>query len=109
MNKTRRIEVVFPVGVDFPEGFEQMLDCLISMACKQYEKEHPDRVMWPAGQGCKPLWDEPNEPKFDDTIYYIEVAEREDLHGTNRHNPKRDELREKALQRRVKQKKPQAD
>ena len=34
MEKTRIIEITFPVGVNFPPGFEQTLDALINMVCK---------------------------------------------------------------------------
>lgn len=97
MRKIQRIEIDFPVAIDLPDGWEQTLDGLISMICRQYEKENPDRVMRPLiGHGSKPIWNEPHEPEYDDTVYRIEVTEREDLHGSNKHNPMRDELRKKA-------------
>ena len=96
MSKIRGIEICFPEPVELPDGWEKTLDSLIGMVCDKYERENPERVMWPAGHGCKPLWDEPNEPKFDETIYQVEVAEREDLWGNNPHNPNADALKEKA-------------
>jgi DNA-directed RNA polymerase subunit RPC12/RpoP len=39
-------------------------------------QEHPDKVMWLFGRGSKPLWREPEEPDWDDSIYCIEIAER---------------------------------
>jgi len=95
VNKIVKIEIDFPAPVEFPEGWERVLDELVYMICKQYEKDNTDRVMWPAGHGSKPLWDEPNEPEFDDSIYHIDVAEREDLYGRNDHNPNKEELQEK--------------
>lgn len=77
MSKLQKIEIAFPVGVNLPPGFERTLDALIGMVCEAYEEAHPDRVMWPAGQGSKPIWREPAEPDFDDSVYFIEVAERE--------------------------------
>lgn len=77
MGKARSIEIHFPVAVEFPPGFERTLDALVDMVCEAYELKHPDRTMWPAGYGAKPIWNEPQEPTFDDSIYYIEVAERE--------------------------------
>lgn len=77
MTKTVRIEINFQVAVDFPPGFEQALDGLIGMVCDKYEAENQGRVMWPAGAGSKILWREPEEPGFDDSVYAIDVAERE--------------------------------
>lgn len=71
------IEINFAAPVDFPPGFEQALDALIGMVCKAYEIKHPDRTMWPAGFGAKPIWREPEEPAFDGSVYHINVAERE--------------------------------
>lgn len=77
MSKTIRIEIVFPVPVNFPDGFEQKLSEIVDTVCKKYESENPDRVMWPFGHGAKPIWDEPNEPEWNSSILQIEVAERE--------------------------------
>lgn len=93
MSKTRRIEIDFPVAVSLPCGWEQTLNSLVAMVCGQYKKENIDRAMWVSGYGCKLIGNEPHEPEFDDSIYHVEVAECEDLHGTNPYNPKRDELR----------------
>ena len=76
MSVTQRIEIVFPIAVSLPPGFEQTLGSLIGMVCKQYERDHPTRTMWPAGHGAKPVWDEPNEPTFDACVYQIQIAER---------------------------------
>lgn len=92
MSKIQRIEISFPVAIDLPDGWDRTLDAMVGMICEQYERENTERVMWPAGQGCKPIWNEPEEPDYDDSVYYIEVAEREDFRGRNRHNPDRDRL-----------------
>ena len=75
--KINKIEIVFPCDVELPRGFEQVLSCLVDMVCKKYEAENKTRVMWPAGHGSKPLWREPEEPEWDDSVFSIEVAERE--------------------------------
>ncbi len=77
MSKLQKIEISFPVGIDLPPGWDRTLDALVGMICEQYEEDNPTRVMWPAGQGAKPLWREPQEPDWDTSVYYIEVAERE--------------------------------
>ena len=73
-----KIIVDFPLPIELPEGFERALDGLINMICEKYRKENPDRVMWPASRGSLPIFHEPHEPTFDDSILHIEVAERED-------------------------------
>jgi len=77
MNKTIKIEIIFPVMVDFPDRFQQELDFLIGKVCKKYEADNPGRVMWPFANGAKPIWNEPNEPEWNESIYEIQVAERE--------------------------------
>lgn len=94
-SKIVKIEINFPVYVSLPVGFERILDSLISSVCEQYQMENPTRVMWPAGCGGKPIWQEPEEPDFDMSVYCIEVAEREDLYGRNPLNPAAPELRKK--------------
>lgn len=75
--KIRKIEIDFPFMVELPPGFDRALSEFVNLVCERYEEQHPDRVMWPAGHGSKPLWREPEEPEFDDSIYHIDVAERE--------------------------------
>lgn len=85
MSKIRAIEISFPVPIELPEGFDRKLSELIDSVCDQYEREHLDRVMWTAGHGSKPIWNDPKEPIFDDSIFHIEVAEREDYNNKNPH------------------------
>ena len=75
--KVSKIEIEFPVPVEFPPGFIHVLTDLVDMVCEKYEAENPTRVMWPAGIGDKPIWNEPEEPTFDSSILHIEVCERE--------------------------------
>lgn len=118
MSKVSRIEVNFAEAVELPDGFEQVLCGLVDMACKQWERENPTMVMWPAGQGSKPLWSKADaaflgvaatnsapdsgEPEFDDTVYCIDVEAREDYHGNNPYNPEREKLRAEAVEARRK-------
>ena len=73
----RAIEITFPVDMDMADDFEGKLLDLIDAECKRYEKEHPDRVMWPAGYGAKILWREPEEPDYNESVLSITVSERE--------------------------------
>lgn len=109
MSKISRIEISFPVPVELPDGWERVLMAMVDMTCNNYQKANPDRVMWPAGVGSKPRWSqadaaflgqapdpaapEGGEPTFDDSVLVIDCAEREDYHGSNPHNPRREELR----------------
>jgi len=105
--KIQQIEISFPAPVELPDGFDQTLSCLIGMVCKQYEKENPTRVMWAAGHGSKPIWNEPNEPDFDSSVYVIDVSEREDTAGSNKYNPYREKLKAEARKQREERKKNQ--
>ena len=93
MSKIQKIEITFPTEIELPDGFEQALSALVGIACEKYQKENPTRVMWTAGHGSKPMWNEPNEPEFDDSVYVIDVAEREDIAGSNKYNPDRGKLK----------------
>ena len=80
----KKIEIDFPVPVELSDGFQQSLDELLTTVCKKYEADNPKRVMWPFGHGSKPthipLTQEDEKKRgceFDDSVYYIEVAERE--------------------------------
>jgi len=93
MSKYHKIEVEFPFPVDVPDDFFRKLDALVGEVCEAYEKANPNRVMWPAGHGCKPNWSqvdaaflgrraepgakESGEPDWDDSTYQISVSERE--------------------------------
>lgn len=110
-HKVTRIEISFGAAVTLPNGWERALDGLIGMVCEQYQRENPTRVMWPAGAGSKPQWSQADaaflgvapaqgapadgEPTFDDSVYFVDCAEREDYHGSNQHNPEREAIRAK--------------
>ena len=106
--KLKRIEISFPVSIEPPNGFFLALDGLVDMICKKYEAENPDRVMWAAGSGSKmlsnPYLAGDDAPlRFDESVYHLECAEREDYHGTNPHNPKAEQLQRERAERRNKQ------
>ena len=110
--KIQRVEINFGAAVNLPDGWERALDGLVDMVCQQYKRENPTRTMWPAGHGCKPQWSKADaaflgasaeagapdsgEPTWDDTVYCIDVTEREDYHGDNPMNPDRERLRKEA-------------
>lgn len=79
---TNRIEINFPVDVEISEANYRRLDKVLRHICDDYEKTHPDRVMWPFGMGDKmlvnPLMLGDDEPiPFDGNVYAVEIAERE--------------------------------
>lgn len=83
---TLRIEVDFPRKVFVADRtFQRLVDC-VSEICKDYEKMHPGRVMWPAGIGSKitymPMTKEEEDAgrhiEFQDDTLHVEVCERMD-------------------------------
>lgn len=80
----RGIEITFHVDVEVPDSLYRALNELVGIVCKEYEKTHPDRVMWAFGQGNKitymPMTKEEEDAgkgiEFDENTYAIEVAER---------------------------------
>ena len=73
--KVRKIIISFPLAVDLPPGFQYMLDGLLQMVTLAYERDNPMRTMWPSGHGSLPLASDFSE--FDDSVYVVEVSERE--------------------------------
>jgi len=92
---TVAIEIGFPVAVNITGKMQQRLVELIGQICDEYEAAHPDRVMWPAGIGCKPTFipmtrEEENERgmEFDESVFSIECFERENYdHPANQETP----------------------
>lgn len=76
-NKINVIEIVFPVPVELSNNFIRALASLLDGLCEEYKLANPTRTMWPAGFGSKPLWREPEEPDFEDSVFQISMAERE--------------------------------
>jgi hypothetical protein len=74
--RTFKMEITFPTPVDLSSEIQRGMEDLLQPICEKHMKEHPDRVMWVFGHGSKPLWREPEEPEWDDEIYFIEIAER---------------------------------
>lgn len=76
----QRISVSFPFAVEMPKAAHRALHDAIEMMCSAYEKAHPDRVMWAAGEGGTPppgfFFDEP-KGDWDMSALNIDVAERE--------------------------------
>ncbi len=74
------INVTFPLPVEMPEAAHRALHDAVEIMCAAYERAHPDRVMWAAGEGGTPppgfFFDEP-KGEWDMSALNIEVAERE--------------------------------
>ncbi|MFB5646021.1 MAG: hypothetical protein ACE5R3_05415 [Nitrosopumilaceae archaeon] len=78
MNKIRKIEIDFPVAVELPNGFgKKLFDLIGKDICDLYEKQNPSKSLWPSGYGQKPMWREPLEPEFDESILHIQVSIKE--------------------------------
>lgn len=75
-NIISKMEITFPTPVDLSSEIQRGMDDLLQPICDNHMQEHPDRVMWIFGHGSKPLWREPEEPEWDDEVYFIEIAER---------------------------------
>ena len=78
-----KIRINFPVTVEIYDQEQQDLDIIANHICKRYTREHPGRVMWPAGVGhpmtLSPFMVDKDHPiDFDETTFEIDCAERED-------------------------------
>lgn len=86
MRKIVQIEITFPVALVVKDEHLQAIDEILSKVSRDYEAANPGRIMWPFGHGAKMLVNllmlSDDEPiPFDDSVYSIEVAEREAYEG----------------------------
>lgn len=84
--KTSAIEITFAAPVNLSAEYQQRLVELIDEICNEYERDNPDRVMWPAGVGQKMLTnpfmvDDDHPMQFDETTFSVECFERELFEG----------------------------
>lgn len=76
--KLLKIEIAFPIPVEVNNLVLKLIDSIISTGvCQEYNKANPDRVIWVAGYGDKPIWREPEEPSFDASCFQFDIAEKE--------------------------------
>lgn len=92
-HKIVSIEINFPVEVEVKDHHLANLDQILVAIAADYEKENPGRIMWPFGRGAKmlihPMMIEDDKPiPFDDSIYTIEMAEREAYAGERNYRRK---------------------
>lgn len=83
---TTAIEVTFPVAVNLSDDQQRRLVEVIGGICKEYERNHPDRVMWAAGIGGRMLTnpfmvDDEHPMEFDMAVFSVECCERERFEG----------------------------
>ena len=79
----RRIEINFPELVEVRNDEQQYVNELLAFICKRWTREHPGRLMWIAGVGCKMRFhpgyaDESHPMEFHDDVLEFEAFERED-------------------------------
>ena len=79
------IEVSFPVPVELSQDAQRDLVMLVSRVCNEWQAQHPGRVMWPFGIGCKPTFipltaeqEAERGIEFDEGTFQIECSERAD-------------------------------
>mgnify|MGYP003471889232 FL=1 len=92
----KSIEITFAAPVEFPDGFEQALSMFIGMICEKYQRDNPERVMWPSGHGSRPIWSMGDIAGYEEEVYSIDCAEREDSYGDNPFKPRRAALKQAA-------------
>ncbi|HVN82273.1 MAG TPA: hypothetical protein VMW38_25030 [Terriglobia bacterium] len=71
----KRIEVDFAIPVVMTPMIQRQLDEIVSRMARATETD--EIVHWASGCGSKPIWNEPNEPTFDDSVYHIETCARQ--------------------------------
>jgi hypothetical protein len=91
----KKIEIELPINMEVSDVLISEIDKVLTQhLCKPYKEANPGRTMWVGGFGAKASysyrdamflgkqeWDENiqdgQEPTFDDSIYSIEILEKE--------------------------------
>jgi hypothetical protein len=89
-----RIEVQFAVPVELTDREMQDIHRIVNNAARR--SQTPELIHWAAGTGSKPIWRKPQEPEWDDSVFFIECCARE-RYETEKFVPFTD-LRTKLLQ-----------
>jgi len=85
-SKITRIILDFAAEVEITDADLAKIRAMLSTVCKRYVQAHPDRIMWPFGEGYlmtkHPLALSDDEPiPFDTGTLHFECAERERYDG----------------------------
>lgn len=85
MKTISRIVIDFAASVELADDMQQAIVKLASIVCDDYERAHPDRVMWPFGIGQLPTYipmtreeeEAGRHLEFDETVFSVDCHERE--------------------------------
>lgn len=69
------IEVRFGVPVELTTREMQDIHRIVNNAARR--SQTVDLVHWAAGTGSKPTWRDPEDPEWDDSVFFIECCARE--------------------------------
>jgi hypothetical protein len=70
-----RIEVQFAIPVELTEAERESIFRIVNNAARR--SQTPGLVHWAAEVGSKPLWREPLEPEWDDSVFCINCCARQ--------------------------------
>lgn len=70
----KRIEVDFAIPVVMTPTLQRHLCNMVNAMARATETD--EIVHWQSGVGSKPIWNEPHEPTWDDSVYHIETCAR---------------------------------
>lgn len=71
----KRIEVEFAIPVVMTPALQRHLCNMVNAMARATETD--EIVHWQSGVGSKPIWNEPHEPTWDDSVYHIETCARQ--------------------------------
>ena len=71
----KRIEIEFAIPVVMTPALQRHLCNMVNAMARATETD--EIVHWQAGCGSKPIWNEPHEPTWDDSVYHIDTCARE--------------------------------
>ena len=91
------LEIHFALSVSLTDEEMQSLDRFVGRIC---DRHTPDGwVYWPSGHGSRPIWREPEEPAWDDSVYQITTCAREAWPEEIERDRKREEARRRHRER----------
>ncbi len=69
------IEILFQLPVELTDEECQSLGRFVGRICDRHKPT--GWCYWPSGHGYRPIWREPEEPLWDDSVYQISTCARE--------------------------------
>lgn len=73
--KRQKIFIEFPYPVELTDSIEKKIYYTISSFCAKHSKELVGKKLFVSSCGSMPIYKEPEEPDFNDSILHVDIKE----------------------------------